>query len=548
MSTPSCSMTVVKERFPEHQGPGLIRRGNSSCSTVVGPPPSSRKPSEIEVSEKAWKSSSEPPQHTSPDTLTLPPPAHISDAQNFRVARDIFISDIEKQPDWTAFASHELAEKNHGSIFRNIRFRIMSMYRRLFTVVFLVNLTVAITFAVTGTARIDRLAGAALGNLTASVLIRNDHIVNFLFRTLSSIPKSWPLGVRQYCAKIYNFGGIHSGCGVFSLVWLLWMTGVITRTYMSGDGVISRTTLVLCWLVVCLLFLICASAYPVVRQYYHNYFEMSHRFAGWASICLVWGLIVTLTRDTHHLTTPGQIPLQLVRTHAFWFLAVTTACLVHPWLHLRKLNVTTEVLSSHTCRIYANDRSYIRPYPGSFVRVSTNPLFEWHSFAAIAWPESRGASCDHSIVVSRAGDWTSRTIAHPPQKLWYKGVPTCGVLHVSKLFHKIILIATGSGIGPCLAVMKAGQVSCRVLWSTRAPRDTYGDRIVDDVLAIDPKAVIYDTGKGGGRPDVVKMAYSLYVDAAAEAVVIISNPKLTYQVVYGFESRGVPAYGAIWDS
>jgi ferredoxin-NADP reductase len=123
----------------------------------------------------------------------------------------------------------------------------------------------------------------------------------------------------------------------------------------------------------------------------------------------------------------------------------------------------------------------------------------------------------------------------------------CGVLHVAKLFHRIVLIATGSGIGPCLAVMKAGEVDCRVLWSTRSPRKTYGDLIVDEVLEVDRNAVIYDTGKGG-RPDVLKMAYSLYVESKSEAVVIISNPALTEQVVFGMESRGVPAYGAIWDS
>jgi hypothetical protein len=95
--------------------------------------------------------------------------------------------------------------------------------------------------------------------------------------------------------------------------------------------------------------------------------------------------------------------------------------------------------------------------------------------------------------------------------------------------------------------MKAGEVDCRVLWSTRSPRKTYGDLIVDEVLEVDRNAVIYDTGKGG-RPDVLKMAYSLYVESKSEAVVIISNPALTEQVVFGMESRGVPAYGAIWDS
>ena len=51
-----------------------------------------------------------------------------------------------------------------------------------------------------------------------------------------------------------------------------------------------------------------------------------------------------------------------------------------------------------------------------------------------------------------------------------------------------------------------------------------------------------------GRPDMVKMSYSVAKDFKAEAVIIIANEKITKQVVYGLEARGVPAYGAIWDS
>jgi hypothetical protein len=34
----------------------------------------------------------------------------------------------------------------------------------------------------------------------------------------------------------------------------------------------------------------------------------------------------------------------------------------------------------------------------------------------------------------------------------------------------------------------------------------------------------------------------------AEAVVVISNQRVTKKVVYGLEARGMPAYGAIFDS
>ena len=44
------------------------------------------------------------------------------------------------------------------------------------------------------------------------------------------------------------------------------------------------------------------------------------------------------------------------------------------------------------------------------------------------------------------------------------------------------------------------------------------------------------------------MVWKLYNLEKVEVVFIISNPKLTRKVVYGLESRGVPAFGPIWDS
>ena len=51
-----------------------------------------------------------------------------------------------------------------------------------------------------------------------------------------------------------------------------------------------------------------------------------------------------------------------------------------------------------------------------------------------------------------------------------------------------------------------------------------------------------------GKPDMVKLTYRLVKEFNAEAVIIISNQPLTEKVVYGMVSRGIPAFGAIWDS
>jgi hypothetical protein len=47
---------------------------------------------------------------------------------------------------------------------------------------------------------------------------------------------------------------------------------------------------------------------------------------------------------------------------------------------------------------------------------------------------------------------------------------------------------------------------------------------------------------------MVELAWRAYQEFDAEAVICIANQKLTWQVVTGLESRGIPAYGAIWDS
>jgi hypothetical protein len=76
---------------------------------------------------------------------------------------------------------------------------------------------------------------------------------------------------------------------------------------------------------------------------------------------------------------------------------------------------------------------------------------------------------------------------------------------------------------------------------------TYGDALVDEILEAQPGSHIWDTDKDG-RPDLVKLAYTACRAFNAEAVICISNPKVTDEVVYAMESGGIPAYGVIWDS
>jgi hypothetical protein len=235
--------------------------------------------------------------------------------------------------------------------------------------------------------------------------------------------------------------------------------------------------------------------------------------------------------------------MYIVRSPNFWTFLISTICFALSWLRLHRRNVYPEVLSDHAIQLHFK---YTNMPPFYGLKVSDHPLTEWHAFATIPDDDGSGPR-GFSVIVSNAGDWTKRNIDQPPTKLWVRGSPLYGLLYTSRLFKKIVIVATGSGIGPCLSLLYADVTPRRILWSTPHPQQTYGHKIVDSVLKADPRAVIWNT-RTQGRPDMVAMTYALVLEAQAEAVFIISNPKATRKVVYGMKSRSISAYGAIFDS
>ena len=439
----------------------------------------------------------------------------------------------------------ELPEKNgfHGE--RWLRHRFFSLYRRLFSVVLIANLVVALSLSATywvhHEVSLRSLATASTANLMAAILLRQEVVINMLFSIACSVPIWFPLAIRRHCARIFHIGGLHSGCASMSVFWFIAFTAAATfyRSQKDAQNSISPAALALSYLVLSLLTAIIVMALPAIRQKYHNYFEMTHRFAGWAALLLIW-IQTILVVDSQRNPLVQSLNTALAASPPFWMLLTITGSIILPWLKLRKVSVRAEHLSDHAVRLQFD---YATPVAGSFVRLSTRPLLEWHSFATVAVPGRTG----FSLVVSNAGDWTKRQIDTKPTKLWVRGIPTCGVMRIAPLFKRIIIVATGSGIGPCLPVIFEKRVEYRVFWSTPNPRKTFGDDIVDGILQGDPNAVIWNT-REQGKPDIVMETYKLYREANAEAVCIISNQKLTEKLVYAMESRGIPAYGAIWDS
>ncbi|QRW18853.1 AMP binding enzyme [Rhizoctonia solani] len=379
---------------------------------------------------------------------------------------------------WDGYLDDELPEKMEPKYVRNLRHIVFSLYRRLFGVVFIVNMSIFIHALVEG--------GLPANKIGTIVVLA--------------------IGYPSDCWQGLPHGGAHSGSGISAIVWLIYFTMI--------------------WF-----------AYPKRRSTAHDNFEpIALPQLGRHGACLGPGYSPD-ERLQGTRSQPGTSPAY----QCFFLDDLRDYACNHVLLaKVAQGQCRSVVLSNHAIRLYFD---YTTPKTGHFVRVSKSPLMEWHSFATIQEPNTPG----FSLVVSRAGDWTGHTIENPPTQLWVRGVPTYGVLRIVPLFRRLVIVATGSGIGPCAPAIFEKRIPMRLLWTSPDVRKTFGNELVDKLLDASPDAVIYDTRKHG-KPDMVKLTLRLVREFDAEAVAIISNQKLTEKVVYGMMSRGIPAFGAIWDS
>ncbi|KAJ4349432.1 uncharacterized protein N0V89_008047 [Didymosphaeria variabile] len=454
-----------------------------------------------------------------------------------------------------------LPPKRYPSVIRKLRFTFLTVYRRVFTLVVFLNLIPLVIILQQDPVTLDTLATAASTNFLIAILIRHDLIINGIFRTAWLVPWRVPLPIRRWMAKCYCYGGIHSGAAVVGTAW--WVAFSVILTMQMDKRGFSLPLLINSWTVLAILTAVILLALPGFRKRHHNVFELTHRFLGWTCILLFWAQLLLVV---DHTTSPTHFLSTLFQTPTFWNLTCMTALTLHPWLRLRTWVFHPTVLSPHAIRLHFTNRVH----KFSCLSISTSPLREWHPFATFPTTSAKTPTADPqpsmSIIISDAGDWTHRLIRHAhtletqrnhapegaPQthmRLWVKQTPIPGVLSLTTLFPRVLLITTGSGIGPCLSSLldRPPAQFVRLIWSTRSPLGTYGAALLSDVYAADPDALIVDTD-AEGRPDLVRMGYALFRAVRAEAVFVLSNEKVTREVVYGLRCRGVSAFGPIFDS
>jgi hypothetical protein len=359
-----------------------------------------------------------------------------------------------------------LPAKRERRLWRRLRHTILAVYQRLFTIAFLANIVGLVIVLVQARHNhppgppIAAFATATAVNVTVAIAMRQEYVINALYDICCLTPRSWPLRIRRLIAKLYEFGGVHSGCAISAVVWFILFTAFVTRDY-ANNLFDSLPVIVITYFLLFLFLAICLFAIPKFRFRSHNLFEAVHRFAGWLAVALFWVDILLILNTQSKLPGSDSLGILVVKNPAFWFLLLITFLIILPWLRLRKVDAIPEKLSNHAIRIHFN-HTKVGGVLG--IRITHNPLTEWHSFATI--PSSDGS---FSCIVSDAGDWTKKQIMEPANKYWVRGIPIAGVLRMSYIFRRVVVVTTGSGIGPVLSMVHAHPVPCRILWSTPNP-------------------------------------------------------------------------------
>ena len=169
-----------------------------------------------------------------------------------------------------------------------LRYYFFTMYRPLFSVVFIGNLVAILTiFAYRQTLdslQLSDLATATASNTTVALLMQQDYIINFLFTVACSVPTWMPPFIRRNSAKVFHTGGIHSSIGVAAVFLFAILTVAATISLAAPErtslGKPTLATVLIIYVILTLCISVLATAYPSFRAKRHDIFERTHRFAG----------------------------------------------------------------------------------------------------------------------------------------------------------------------------------------------------------------------------------------------------------------------------
>ncbi|KAF8321040.1 uncharacterized protein EI90DRAFT_2593193 [Cantharellus anzutake] len=115
------------------------------------------------------------------------------------------VKGLEEGHYWDGHQDDEIPDKTHGRIFRNLRYQIFTLYRRLFSIVIITNMIIFIVSMANGGLVAGQIGQLVHGNLLVAIVMRQDHVINAFFLIFCAVPLSYVLVVRVRHSDILTF-------------------------------------------------------------------------------------------------------------------------------------------------------------------------------------------------------------------------------------------------------------------------------------------------------------------------------------------------------
>ncbi|KAL2131629.1 hypothetical protein VTI74DRAFT_4783 [Chaetomium olivicolor] len=413
-------------------------------------------------------------------------------------------------------------------------------YRKFFTFVTMLNLTGIILAALGRFPYAENHLGAlVLGNLLMAVLMRNELFLRFLYLISIYGLRNWaPLCIKIGVTSILqHVGGIHSGCALSGAAWLGYkIVDIIKYRSVQHSSVIATGIITNVAVIISVV-----SAFPWIRNNYHNTFEKHHRFIGWLGIAATWVFVITGNSYDIKRGEWRHDANSLLSTQELWFAMFITVFVLIPWFTLREVPVEVEIPSPKVA-ILKFQRGMQQ---GLLGRISRTSIMEYHAFGIIS--EGRKSGC-HYMICGVQGDFTRNLVADPPKTVWTRELKFAGVGHASAMFKRGIRICTGTGIGAALSTCIQSP-NWFLIWIGSDQEKTFGPTVTSLVYNNIPpeRMILWDSKKRGGRPDSVKLLKEVWHSFGAEVIFITSNKQGNDEMMQGCRAAGLHAFGTLWD-
>ncbi|GJN18391.1 hypothetical protein PR202_gb05550 [Eleusine coracana subsp. coracana] len=320
---------------------------------------------------------------------------------------------------------------------------LFTVYKRLFVLFIALNAT-GLALAAIGRFPYARAHAAvfAMGNILALTLCRSEAVLRVVFwLAVTLFGRSWvPVLVKTgVTAILQSLGGVHSGCGMSSLAWLVY---ALVQVLQNRD-VTPREIVGVASAILGLLALSCMAAFPLVRHLHHNVFERTHRFAGWAALALLWAFVVLsagydpATESYNNLT--GAV---LVKRQELWLTASITFFTILPWLTVRRVPVTVTAHGGDTHAMLAGA-------VGDFTQglISDPPSSLWPGAAelSLVWV-AKGIEANYGdemkAAVSRSDQLRGRVLVHDTAVMGRPNVADLAVGAAKKWGAEVVIVTS----------------------------------------------------------------------------------------------------------